>query len=59
MNEYVKTIAARVDEDLFDKIDKYRLKLAKSVPGSNPSISDAVRALVEIGLDHVKNVRTS
>ena len=49
-NERVRAVALRVPESLYLKIDRFREKMARDLPGSNPSLTDTVRVLVERGL---------
>ena len=50
-NERVKLLSIRVPDSVHQKIDRFREKLERELPGSKPSLSDAVRVLVERGLE--------
>lgn len=50
MTKHERTIAVRVPEELFKKIERFRAKVAKKNPGVSVRQSDAVRALLEMAL---------
>ena len=51
--EKKETICARVDADLFQRIEKYTNQLKKERPGVHVDRSDAMRVLLYKGLDAV------
>jgi hypothetical protein len=44
-------VSTRVSADLEKKIEKYREHLEKQAPGTQPSMADAVRAIIVRGLE--------
>jgi hypothetical protein len=46
----LRTIAFRVTPDIYGRVEQYREKMAAKFPGSKPSLSDAIRALLERAL---------
>ncbi len=49
-DEAVKLLSVRVTEGVYARISRFRDKLARERPGSDPSVSDAVRVLIERSL---------
>jgi hypothetical protein len=45
-----RMVGTRVSADLEKKIEEYKARLEKRAPGSQPSMADAVRALIVRGL---------
>ena len=45
-----KVVGAQVSAVMGRQIEDFRRKMAKAFPGSQPTVSDAVRALLERGL---------
>lgn len=45
-----KIAAAAIPVKLYERIEAYRARMAKTFPGSKPTMSDAMRALLEKGL---------
>jgi hypothetical protein len=52
-NERLHGIALRVPESTRKRLDEFRARMAREAPGSNPSLSDAVRVVLERGLKGV------
>lgn len=46
-----RMVGTRVSDDLEKKIEKYKERLEKQAPGTQPSMADAVRALIVRGLE--------
>jgi hypothetical protein len=49
-NEDTIPVTIRISPDIYERIGKFREKMRDRFPGSKPSTSDAVRALLERGL---------
>lgn len=47
-------IALRITSETYEGVEKFRSELARERPGSNPSLSDAIRVLITRGLEAVK-----
>jgi len=45
-----RALPARVSDATHKRVLSFRAHLAKEQPGANPSLSDAVRVLIELGL---------
>jgi hypothetical protein len=52
-----KMVGARVSKELEARIEKFRQQMAKRTPGLRPSLSDAVRTLIEAGLAAANGAR--
>ncbi len=46
----VRLLSVRVTEGVYVRIGRFRDKLARERPGSDPSVSDTVRVLIEHSL---------
>lgn len=50
----VRAMSLRLPEDLHVQVEQFRDKMAKELPGSEPSVADAARVLIRRGLRSAK-----
>lgn len=55
-DDTVCIVSCKVPRETRAKIERFRAQMGARLPGSNPSLSDTIRVLIERGLKKVKEV---